>query len=188
MLAGSGKSDMRGSAHTRSQSAQASLMVLVSFPMIFSVVRSRRMVIWVKRQKKNSSWLAFSNQRLAVSECTCRLHRSANQTLASRIFNVFIDLFARQLNLGTFGSNQGKLDSFWPRSLAFQKHTPDACQNQLANGAASGGGLLLQLSVKGFRNINRRANRFLLHKNNYRIDAINMEALAISSSGKPVSP
>ena len=94
---------------------------------------------------------------------------------ASRKFNVFIDLFVGQLNLGTSGDNQGKLNSFRPGSLAFQKYAPDACQNQFSNGAASGGGLLLQLSVKGFRNINRCANRFLLHKTNYLTNAINME-------------
>ena len=60
-------------------------------------------------------------------------------------------------------------------SLAFQKYAPDACQNHFSNGAASGGGLLLQLSVKGFRTINRCANRFLLHKTNYPTYAINME-------------
>jgi hypothetical protein len=150
-------------------------MVLVSLPMIFSVVMSRSTVIWVKRQKKNSSCWAFSNQTLAVSEWTCRPHRSANQTLASRKFNVFIDLFVGQLNLWTLGDYQRKANSFRPGPLTFEKHAFDTCQDQLSDGSASGGRLLLQLSVKWFRNINRCANRFLLHNTHYLTDAINME-------------
>lgn len=150
-------------------------MVLVSFPITFSVVKRRRTVSCVKRQKKNSSSPAFSNQSLAVSEWMCRLHIKANQTLASRKFNVFIDLFVGQLNLGTFGDDQGKLNPSRTRSLTFQKYAPNACQNQFSDGAALGGGLFLQLSVKRFRNINGCANGFLLHKTNYLTDAINME-------------
>jgi len=89
-------------------------------------------------------------------------------------------MFVAQLNLGAFGDNEGKLNSFRPGSLAFQKYAPDACQNQFSSGAAAGGGLLLQLSVKGFRNINRCANRFLLHKTNYLKNDINMERRALA--------
>ncbi len=84
---------MRLSAQIRSHKLQASDMVFVSFPMICCVVRSRKTVSCVKRQKENCCSLACSNQSLALSECTCRLHKSASQTFASRKFNVFIDSF-----------------------------------------------------------------------------------------------
>jgi hypothetical protein len=47
--------------------------------------------------ERNCSYPACSNQDRALSECICRLHRSASQTLASRKFNVFIDLLIRQV-------------------------------------------------------------------------------------------
>src|SRR5258708_34481560 len=97
---------MRPSAQTRSHRLQASDMVLVSFPMIGAVVRSRKTVIWVKRQKKNCSWPACSNQCVALSECSCRFQKSASQTLASRKFNVFIDLFVAQGYLRAFGNDK----------------------------------------------------------------------------------
>jgi hypothetical protein len=84
---------MRLSAQIRSHKLQASDMGFVSFPMICSVVKSLRTVIYVKRQKKNCRSPTCSNQNLARSECMCRLHRSACQTFASRKFNVFIDPF-----------------------------------------------------------------------------------------------
>src|SRR5271165_2402606 len=101
---------MRLSAQTRSHRAQASAMLLASFPIICSVVRSLRTVIWVKRQKKNRSWPACSNQSRAFSECICRPHRRASQTLASRKFNVFIDLFVGYAHLGALGNNKGEPD------------------------------------------------------------------------------
>jgi len=91
---------------------------------------------------------------------------------------VLIDLFVGQLNFGTFGDNQGKLNASRTRSLPFQKHAPDACQNQLSNGLAPRGGLCLQLSVERFRNIDRCANGFLLHETNYLTDADTVEVRA----------
>ena len=90
--------------------------------MICSVVRSLRTVICVNRPKRNCSCPACSNQDLALSECICRLHRSASQTLASRKFNVFIDLLIRQVYLWSVGNNQTKFDPLWPRPLCLQDH------------------------------------------------------------------
>ena len=61
---------MRSSAHTRLHKPQASDMILLSPPMIFSVVRALKAVSYVKRQKKTCCCPAYSNQSLAVSECT----------------------------------------------------------------------------------------------------------------------
>jgi len=83
---GSGTKITRSSAQIRSHRLQASTMDFVSTPMICLVVRSLRTVICVNRPKRNCSSPACSNQDLAVSECVCRLHRSASQTLASRKF------------------------------------------------------------------------------------------------------
>ena len=108
---------MRLSAQTRSHKLQAPDMVLVSLPIILSVVRSLRTVSWVKRQKKNCCSPACLNHSLAVSECECRLHKSASQTLASRKFNVFIDLFVGQVYLGAFGNDKRESYSLRMRAL-----------------------------------------------------------------------
>ncbi len=63
-------------------------------------------MICVKRQKRNCSSPARSNQSLAFSECACRLHMSASQTFASRKFNVFIYLFVRQAHFWAFGNDE----------------------------------------------------------------------------------
>src|SRR5579872_5562566 len=91
-------------------------MDLVPAPRIFSVVRSRRTVSWVKRQKINLCSAASSNQDRALSACTWRLQTSASQTFASRKFNVFIDLFVAQVYLRSLGHHEGKLHS--PRAGA----------------------------------------------------------------------
>lgn len=92
---GSGTKTTRSSAQIRSHRLQASAIDFVSTPMICPVVRSLRTVICVNRPKRNCSSPARSNHDRALSECICRLHRSASQTLASRKFNVFIDLLIR---------------------------------------------------------------------------------------------
>jgi len=113
---------MRVSAQIRSHKLQASDMVFVSAPMIGSVVRSLRTVIWVKRQKKNCSSPACWNQDWAFSECRCRLQINASHTFASRKFNVFIDLLVGQVNLGAAGDNQRELHSPKAWALALQEH------------------------------------------------------------------
>jgi hypothetical protein len=112
-------------------------MVFVSFPMIFSVVRSLRTVICVKRQNKNCSSPAFSNQDVAVSECTCRLHKSASQTFASRKFNVFINLFAGQVYLWAFGNDEREPHPLGTRTLTLQEYASDPRENELTDGVAS---------------------------------------------------
>src|ERR1700722_5791333 len=111
---------MRLSAQARSHNFQASDMVLASFPIICSVVRRRRTVIWVTRQKKNCSSRDCSNQRVARSECTCRLQKRASQTFASRKFNVFIDLFIGHVDLWAWRDNQGKTHLRGPGTLSLQ--------------------------------------------------------------------
>src|SRR5260370_651667 len=117
----------------RAQRFKPSAIDFVSTPMICSVVRSLRTVICVNRPKRNCSCPACSNQDLALSECICRLHRSASQTLASRKFNVFIDLLIRQVYLWSFGNNQRKFDPLWPLPLCLQDHTSHTEKNQFAH-------------------------------------------------------
>jgi len=138
-------------------------MVLVSLPRIFSVVRSLRTVSWVKRQKKNCCSPVCSNQSRAGSEWMCRLHKSASQTLASRKFNVFIDLFDGHVYLRTFGNDERKAHSLRTRTVSLQQDASDARQNQLAGRVTPGSCLLFQLPIKGGWNIHRGANRIVLH-------------------------
>jgi hypothetical protein len=140
---GSGTKITRSSAQIRSHRLQASAIDFVSTPMICLVVRSLRTVICVNRPKRNRSSPACSNQDLAVSECVCRLHRSASQTLASRKFNVFIDLLIRQVYLWSLGNNQWKLDPLWPRPLCLQDHTSYTEKNQFTNRRTSSRRLFL---------------------------------------------
>src|ERR1700728_1606017 len=93
---GSGTKTTRSSAQIRSHRLQASAIDFVSTPVICSLVRSLRTVICVNLPKRNCCCPACSNQDLALWECICRLERSASQTLASRKFNVFINLLIRQ--------------------------------------------------------------------------------------------
>lgn len=138
---------MRASAQIWSHNFQASDMVLVSVPMICSVVKSLRTVIWVKRQKKNCSAPACSNHDLARSECTWRLQASASHTLASRKFNVFIDLFVGQFDLRAIGDDERELHSVRTRALVLQEDGPDTCQDQFAHRAPICGGLRLEFSI-----------------------------------------
>src|SRR3984957_2809754 len=140
---GSGTKTTRSSAQIRSHRLQASAIDFVSSPMICSVVRSLRTVICVNRPKRNCSCPACSNQDRALSECICRLHRSASQTLASRKFNVFIDLLIRQVYRWSFGNNQRKFDPLWPRPLCLQDHTSHTEKNQFTNRTTSSRRLLL---------------------------------------------
>ena len=132
---------MRVSAQIRSHKLQASDMVLASFPMTWSVVRSLRTVTCVKRQKKNCSSPACSNQSRALSECTCRLHISASQTFASRKFNAFIDLFVGELYLWTFRNDERESHPLRSRTLALEEDTADPGKNQFADGVASSSSL-----------------------------------------------
>src|SRR5271166_4948223 len=152
---GSGRKAMRVSAQTRSQTLQAKDMDVVSLRMTASVVRSRRMVICVKRQKKNCSSLlpVRSNQDLALSEWRCRLQISASHTLESGKFNVFIDLFVGQVDLGTSGDDQGERHSFRARALALEEHGLNTRQDQFAYRAPVRGGLRLQLSIQRCWNV-----------------------------------
>jgi hypothetical protein len=84
-----------------------------------------------------------SKQDRALSECICRLHRSASQTLASRKFNVFIDLLIRQVYRWSFGNNQREFDPLWPRPLCLQDHTSHTEKNQFTNRRTSSRRLFL---------------------------------------------
>src|SRR5260370_30082337 len=128
-------------------------MVFVSFPIIFSVVRSIKPVSCVKRQKKNFSWLACSNQAMARSEWTCRFHASASQTLASRKFNVFIDLLVGQVYLGSLGNDERESYPLRPGALALQQDAPYPCQNQFTDRMARGSSLLFELAIERRGNI-----------------------------------
>src|SRR5207249_10526806 len=99
MASGSASSAIRSSAHTLSHRAHASDIVLTSFPITIGVVKSRRTVICVIRQKKNSSSLERSNHARAFSDWMWPLQKSASHTLASRKFNTFIDLVVRHKHL-----------------------------------------------------------------------------------------
>jgi hypothetical protein len=95
--------------------------LFVSLAMISLVVTSRRTVIWVKRQKKNCSSADRSNHVRACSECTCRLQSSASQTFALRKFNVFTNMFVRQIYFWAFRDDEGKAYSSGTRALAFHE-------------------------------------------------------------------
>src|ERR1700730_9902910 len=133
---GSGRNAMRVSAQTLSHNSQAWDMFLTSFSITVSVVRRRRTVSWVKRQKKNCFSLERSNHRSAFSKCTCRLHNNASQTFASRKFNAFIYSFVSQIYLWSFGDDQWEADSLCARALAIQESCPDARQDELPNRAS----------------------------------------------------
>ena len=155
---------MRGSAHTRSQRRQASDMDFVSFPRTDSAVSKRRTVSWVKRQKKNCSSPASTNQDRAFSECACRPQIKASHTFESGKFNVFIDLFVGEIDLGAAGNNQRKLHSPRAWALPLKKYDANAGENEFAHGAPIRGSLLFELTIKRRGNIDRGANGILLHE------------------------
>src|SRR4029077_10808325 len=146
---GSGTKTTRSSAQIRSHRLQASAVDFVSTPMICSVERSLRTVICANRPKRNCSCPACSNQDLALSECICRLPMSARHTLASRKFNVLIDLLIRQVYLWSFGNNQRKFDPLWPRRLRLLDHTSHTEKNQFSNRRTCSRHLFLIISGKG---------------------------------------
>ena len=78
-----------------------------------------------------------------LAECIGRLHRSARHTLASRKFNVFIDLLIRQVYSWSFGNNQRKFDPPWFRPLCLQDHTSHTEKNQFTNRRTSSRRLFL---------------------------------------------
>ena len=118
----------------------------------------------MNRQKKNCSSLACSNQALAFSECKCRLHSRANHTFESRKFNVFIDLFVGEIHLWTVRDDQRELHPFRAWSLALQQNTPDSRKNQFTYGAPACSSLFFQLPVQWRWDVDRGANRVLLHE------------------------
>ncbi len=93
-------------------------------------------MIWVKRQKRNCASPPWSNQVLAFSECTCRLHKRASQTLASRKFNVLIDLFVGQVYLRAFGNDQRELHSSGVGALPLLQDVLNTGENEFAYGMA----------------------------------------------------
>ena len=74
-------------------------------------------------------------------------HTSASQTLASRKFNVFINLFVGQIDFRSIGNDEGKLDSFGARTLVLDERDPHAQKDQFADGTPLRGSLLLKLPV-----------------------------------------
>lgn len=93
----------------------------------------------------------------------CRLQSNASYTLASRKFNVFIDLFVRQIHFGSVRNKEGETNApgAWP--LPFQDHNSHSCENQLADGVALGRALLLELAIEIVRDIYGRASRCGFH-------------------------
>src|ERR1700689_2643254 len=140
---GSGTKTTRSSAQIRSHRLQASAIDFVSTPLICSVVRSLRTVTCVNRPKRNCSCPACSNQDLALSECTCRLHRRASQTLASRKFNVFIDLFVGHVYLWTLRNDERESYPLGTRPLALQENALDTGEHKFSDGKTSCCRLLL---------------------------------------------
>src|ERR1700680_799698 len=139
-------------------------MFLVSLAMISLVVTSRRTVICVKRRKKKCSSADRSNHSRARSECTCRPQSSASQTLASRKFNVFINLFVREIYLRTFRNDEREAHSFGTWALAFHESSCRASKNEFADRTSLRSGLLFQPPVEGGRNVHGGANSFFLHE------------------------
>jgi Type II CAAX prenyl endopeptidase Rce1-like len=105
--------------------------------------RSLRTVICVNRPKKNCSSSACSNHDLLSRNVYAGSTGAPAQTLASRKFNVFIDLLIRQVYLWCFGNNQGKFAPLWPRPLCPQDHTSHTEKNQLTNRRSSSRRLFL---------------------------------------------
>ena len=87
---------------------------------------------------------------------------------------MFIDLLIRQVYLWSFGNNQRKFDPFGLGRCACKTTRPHReepvheSKNQFPPPVPL-------ISGKGRRNVHRRPNRFLLHKHDYFICAINME-------------
>ena len=100
----------------------------------------------------------------AFSEWMWRLQRSASQTLASRKFKMFIDLFVRHIHLRSIRDNQWKLHSPGPRTLAFDEGDAHAQENELANRPSLRGRLRLEFPVQGDRDVDRCPNGLLFHE------------------------
>ncbi len=165
---GSGRYATRSSAVIRSQSFHPPAMVWTSLPIARSVVRGRKTEICVKRQKR-SRWPAAPRARVSLFPSGCgSFHIKAIHTFTSGKFNVFINLFVGQVHLWAVGAKKRKPDATGPSPLFFQEDGSCSCQHQLADRTAASGGLLLELAVQGGGDIDRGADRSLLHGSDYR--------------------
>jgi hypothetical protein len=77
---------------------------------------------------------------------------------------VFIDLIVGEIDLGAGGNDQRKLHSLWAWPPFLKEDVLNASENQFAHRAPVGGRLRLELAVERRGNIDRGANRILLHK------------------------
>jgi hypothetical protein len=73
-------------------------------------------------------------------------------------------MFVGQIYFGAFRHNEGKADSPGTRALALHESALSARKNELADRTSLRSGLLFQLPIEGGRNVNSRANGFLLHE------------------------
>src|ERR1700727_187442 len=120
-------------------------MLCTSRPITGSVVSRRSVVNWVNRQKKNCWSEDDSIHSRALLACMWRSHTSATQILASRKFNVFIDLFVGQVDFRAVRNDQRKLHMVRMSGFLPQQRFPDSHENQLSRRTAAGGSLHLQL-------------------------------------------
>src|SRR6516225_5602170 len=155
---------MRLSAQTSSHSSHAWCIFFTSLPITAAVVSSLSTVICVIRQKRNFSSLERSNHSLALVEWMWRLQTSASQTLASRKFNMFIDVFVCQIDFWPLRQNKGKLDSPRTGTLALDQGDPHAREDQLANRAPLSRRLGFEPSVQRNGNVDRSSDSLFLHK------------------------
>ena len=88
---------------------------------------------------------------------------------------MFIDLFVGEIHLWTVRDDQRELHPFRARSLALQQNTSDSRKNQFTYGAPACSSLFFQLPVQWRWDVDRGANRVLLHEGYYLTCAINME-------------
>src|SRR5215470_470883 len=93
----------------------------------------------------------------------CRSQISASQTLASRKFNVFIDLFVGDVHLPTSRTNERKLHALrsWPP--ARDERGAYSHENQFPDRASLRRSLFLEFPVEPTRDVYRSSHGRFLH-------------------------
>jgi hypothetical protein len=147
---GSGRNSMPSSARTRSHKPQASDVVLLSPPIIFSVVRSLKNGKLCETAEKE----LLSSALLEPRPGCFRTHVPTPREYEPDVGIKEIQCVHRSVRWShpTFGLSEtisGNFTLFGPRPLALQQDGSDARQNQLTDGATLGSGLLFQLPVEG---------------------------------------
>src|SRR5579862_4780201 len=116
----------------------------------------------------------------------CRLQIKASHTFESRKFNVFIDLFVAEIDLGTRGDDQRELHSFPAGPPRLKQDTLYPGENQFAYRASVRSRLRFQPAVERRGDIDGGANAILLHKGYYPMCAINMDRVFSRSWSRKV--